>query len=242
MSKYSVTDDSQLATLDGQLKDNLYIGGHSPNAEDALVFEQFSNGKSEPNQDKHPNLWAWFALLSIYTPSIRESWKSQQTQGQGQAQGKQQGAKKTEEKAEAKTENKTENKAEVKDETDDLFGDDNEDDAKALEDMKKKKEQDKAGKKPKPEVIAKSLILLEVKVWDPEQDYDALAKKILTIQRDGLFWKTEYQLKDVAFGVKKILIGLVVEDEKVSIDDIIDEIQSWEEEVQSVDIAAFNKI
>lgn len=86
------------------------------------------------------------------------------------------------------------------------------------------------------------MILLDVKVWDPEQDYDALAKKILTIQKDGLMWKTEYQLRDVAFGVKKIAIGVVVEDEKVSVDDIVDEIQSWEEEVQSVDIVAFNKI
>merc|ERR1712160_206311 len=108
-------------------------------------------------------------------------------------------------------------------------------------DMAAKKEAEKA-KKPKPAVIAKSLILLDIKVWDPEQDYDALAKKCIAIEMDGLFWKTEYQLKDVAFGVKKIVIGLVVEDAKVSVDDIVDQIEAWEDDVQSVDIAAFNKI
>merc|ERR1712160_8677 len=113
--------------------------------------------------------------------------------------------------------------------------------AKVKADMAAKKEAEKA-KKPKPAVIAKSLILLDIKVWDPEQDYDALAKKCIAIEMDGLFWKTEYQLKDVAFGVKKIVIGLVVEDAKVSVDDIVDQIEAWEDDVQSVDIAAFNKI
>ena len=76
-----------------------------------------------------------------------------------------------------------------------------------------------------------------------DHNLDALANKIITtIVKDGLFWKTEYKLQDVAFGVKKIVIGLVVEDEKVSVDDIIDELLEWEDDVQSVDIASFNKI
>ena len=59
---------------------------------------------------------------------------------------------------------------------------------------------------------------------------------------DGLQWKEEYKLQEVAFGVKKIIIGMVVEDEKVSVDDIIDKLLAWEEEVQSVDILSFNKL
>ena len=102
--------------------------------------------------------------------------------------------------------------------------------------MKKKQEAEKEAKK-KTLPITKSLILFEVKVWDHDQDYDALA-----IEKDGLFWKTKYVLEDVAFGVKKIVIGLVVEDAKVSVEDLIEEIESWEDDVQSVDIAAFNKI
>lgn len=134
------------------------------------------------------------------------------------------------------------------DECDNLFDDDNEDDKKKLEELaaKKKKEKedkDKKDKDAKPALIAKSIVLLDVKVFEIEQDLDVLAKKIIReIVKEGLVWKTEYQLLDVAFGIRKIRIGCVVEDEKVSVDDLIDDIQAWEEEVQSVDIVSFNKL
>jgi elongation factor 1-beta len=234
MSSYKITNSADLEKLETHFRDNLFVGGNFPNVEDALLFEQYITSNAEPSQASHPNLWSWFSLTSIYTPAVKGSWK--------QVAGKKEEPKKAEaKKPETK---KAENKKEEpkKDDDIDLFGDDDEGDAAALEAMKKKKAEEKKTEKKKVEVIAKSLILLDVKVWDPEQDYDALAKKILAIEKDGLFWKSEYQLKDVAFGVKKIVIGLVVEDEKVSVDDIIDEIQSWEDDVQSVDIACFNKI
>lgn len=46
----------------------------------------------------------------------------------------------------------------------------------------------------------------------------------------------------VGFGIHKLQIMCVVEDEKVSVDLLIEEIQKFEELVQSVDIVAFNKI
>ncbi len=42
--------------------------------------------------------------------------------------------------------------------------------------------------------------------------------------------------------MKKLVLGMVVEDEKVSVDDIIEQITVYEEEVQSVDILSFDKI
>lgn len=234
MSSYKITNTSDLDKLETHFRDNLFVGGNFPNAEDALLYEQYTSSNSEPSQASHQNLWSWFSLISIYTPAVKESWKQTATKKE---EPKKTEAKKTEtKKAETKKEEPK------KDDDMDLFGDDDEGDAAALEAMKNKKAEEKKKEKKKDVVIQKSLILLEVKVWDPEQDYDALAKKILTIQKDGLFWKTEYQLKDVAFGVKKIVIGLVVEDDKVSVDDITEEIESWEDDVQSVDIAAFNKI
>lgn len=228
MSAYTITNAADLTKLDAHFKDNLYCGGHSPSNEDLLVFNQFAESNTEPNQDSHSNLWAWFALISLYTQQIKETWVA---------------AKAAPAKKAAAPKKEAPKKAAADDDMD-LFGDDDdaEADAKVIADMKAKKEADAKAKKPKPAVIAKSLILLDIKVWDPEQDYDALAKKCIAIEKDGLFWKTEYQLKDVAFGVKKIVIGLVVEDEKVSVDDVVDIIESWEDDVQSVDIAAFNKI
>ena len=231
MSTYNITDETHLANLDAALKDNLYIGGHSPSAEDALVFEQFAQAKTEPNQDKHANLWAWYALIILFRDPIRESWKAHAKAAE----------KKPAAKPEKKEVKKDEPKEAPKDECDDLFGDEPADNS-ALDAMKKKKEDDKKDKKPKPAVIAKSLIVIDVKVWETEQDLDELASRIIKIEKDGLMWKTEYKLADVAFGVKKIVIGMVIEDDKVSIDDIIEELESWEDDVQSVDIVVFNKI
>lgn len=99
-----------------------------------------------------------------------------------------------------------------------------------------------AGKDKKKAIIAKSLIVWEVKPWEAETNLDELAKLILAINLDGLEWKTEYKKEPVAFGVYKLVIGAVVEDEKVSTDDVQEKIEAYEDYVQSVDIAAFNKL
>jgi elongation factor 1-beta len=94
----------------------------------------------------------------------------------------------------------------------------------------------------KTKYVAKSLVVLEVKPWDVEVNLDELAAKILQIEKDGLTWKTEYQIVPIGYGISKIRIGCVVEDELVSVDDLVEEIQGFEEEVQAVDIYSFNKL
>jgi elongation factor 1-beta len=59
---------------------------------------------------------------------------------------------------------------------------------------------------------------------------------------EGLVWKTEYKKEPIAYGVFKLVIGAVVEDLKVSTDDVQDKIAEFEDEVQSVDIQSFNKL
>ena len=105
------------------------------------------------------------------------------------------------------------------DDLDDLFGDDDEEDAEAAKKAAAAaKEKAKGGKKPKKEVIAQSLVMFEVKPLDSDTDLDAMAKKILSIKMDGLYWKTEYKKEPVAFGIFKLIIAVTVEDEKVSVD------------------------
>ena len=125
---------------------------------------------------------------------------------------------------------------------DDLFGDDDPADAEAA---KKAAEAAKAGAKGKKKkvVIAMSLVLLEVKPLDDTTNLDDLAQKIIKeITQDGLFWKTEYKKEPVAFGIFKLIIGFSLEDDKVSVDDIVEKIEAFDDHVQSVEIAAFNKI
>ena len=88
-----------------------------------------------------------------------------------------------------------------------------------------------AGKDKKKAVIAKTLIVWEVKPWEAETNLDDMAKLILAIKIDGLEWKTEYKKEPVAFGVFKLVIGAVVEDEKVSTDDVQERIESFEDYV-----------
>ena len=90
-------------------------------------------------------------------------------------------------------------------------------------------------------MIAKSSILMDVKVWDDTIDLEALCTKITSNEKDGLLWGA-HKLVPVAFGVKKLQLLFVIEDDKVSSDDIEDLIMQYEDEVQSMDIVAWNKI
>jgi len=90
-------------------------------------------------------------------------------------------------------------------------------------------------------VIAKSSITLEVKPWDDETDLGEVEKMVRDISMDGLVWGTS-KLKPVGYGIMKLSIICVVEDDKVGSDDLIETIEGFEDHVQSVDIAAFNKI
>mmetsp|Transcript_21007 Transcript_21007/g.18336 ORF Transcript_21007/g.18336 Transcript_21007/m.18336 type:complete len:138 (-) Transcript_21007:130-543(-) len=131
-------------------------------------------------------------------------------------------------------------KKQPKEEEDDLFGDDNAEDAAKLEKMKKEKEEE--AKKKKKAVVAKSIVIFDVKVFEEDQDFDDLAKRILAIEVDGLMWRTQYNIIEIAYGMKKLQMGCTIEDDKVSTDDLFDKIQEWDDEVQSCDIVSFQKV
>jgi len=57
------------------------------------------------------------------------------------------------------------------------------------------------------------------------------------IEKDGLLWGSG-KFVEVGYGIKKLQITLVVEDEKISLDELQEEIQGFEDCVQSTDITA----
>ena len=69
----------------------------------------------------------------------------------------------------------------------------------------------------------------------------ALEAAVRAIEKDGLVWGAS-KLVAVGFGIKKLQINLVIEDEKISLSDLEEEIQELEEWVQSTDIAAMQKL
>ncbi|XP_064819189.1 elongation factor 1-delta-like [Oncorhynchus masou masou] len=131
----------------------------------------------------------------------------------------------------------------VKEEDDDemdLFGSDEEDEE--AERLKEERIAAYAAKKSKkPTLIAKSSILLDVKPWDDETDMSKLEECVRSVVADGLLWG-QSKLVPVGYGIKKLQIGCVVEDDKVGTDLLEEEITKFEDYVQSVDVAAFNKI
>ncbi|KAM6226090.1 elongation factor 1-delta isoform 6-T6 [Porphyrio hochstetteri] len=140
---------------------------------------------------------------------------------------------------------KTEPPAAEEDEDDDdidLFGsDDEEEDQEAARVREERLRQYAEKKAKKPGLIAKSSILLDVKPWDDETDMVKMEECVRSIQMDGLVWGAS-KLVPVGYGIKKLQIQCVVEDDKVGTDILEEEITKFEDYVQSVDIAAFNKI
>ncbi|XP_014325462.1 uncharacterized protein LOC102223717 isoform X3 [Xiphophorus maculatus] len=121
----------------------------------------------------------------------------------------------------------------------DLFGSDEDEEAEKLKEQRLKEYAEKKAKKPA--IIAKSSILLDVKPWDDETDMAKLEECVRSVQADGLLWGTS-KLVPVGYGIKKLQIACVVEDDKVGTDLLEEEITKFEDYVQSVDVAAFNKI
>jgi len=128
----------------------------------------------------------------------------------------------------------------------DLFGsDDEEDDAEAerikAERVAEYNKRKSAKEAKKGVLIAKSNIILDVKPWDDETDMAVVEAEVRKIETDGLLWGAA-KLVAIGYGIKKLQICCVVEDDKVGTDFLEEEICALEDYVQSVDVAAFNKI
>jgi elongation factor 1-beta len=178
---------------------NQFLCGHQPSMDDkeALAVVQ----RDLLDAFKFPHLYGWFHLVSMFTEPVQNSWA--RVEAGASSSAKKPAAKKAD------------------DDDLDLFGSDDEDDAAAAEALKKKAAEAKAKKdKPKKVVIAKSLVLFEVKPYEAETKMADMAAEILKITMDGLWWKTEWKTEPIAFGVEKLIIGCTVEDDKVSVDDL----------------------
>lgn len=123
----------------------------------------------------------------------------------------------------------------------DLFGSDEEEDAEAEELKRKRVEEYNEKKKNKTKTIAKSVVTMDVKPWDDETDMVELEKCVRSIEKPGLVWGLS-KLVAVGFGIKKLQITLVIEDELVSLDELQEQVAEFEDYVQSSDIAAMQKL
>jgi elongation factor 1-beta len=208
-----------LKSLNDFLGDKSYIEGYQPSQADVSIFEALSG---VPSADL-AHARRWYNHIKSYgneTKSFPGVKQNIETSGQP-ASAKGDGA----------------------DDDDDfeLFGSDEETD-EAVEKLKQERLAAYAAKKStKPVLIAKSSIVLDVKPWDDETDMNKMEECVRSVVADGLLWGAS-KFVPLAYGIKKLQINCVVEDDKVGTDFLEEEITKFEDLVQSVDIAAFNKI
>ena len=219
MTEFSVENPTKIMEIESFLANNAYLSGQPlPGAEDAKVLGLITE---TPDRTKYPNLFAWWWNLCPFQESARALWGNT----------KQKGGKKDEKKpAEKKEENKD------GDDEIDLFGEDNEEDVKKLQEKitKDKKQAEK-------EANQKSRIVMDIKGHEVGQDFQDLGKRIMTeITKEGLHWENNLQVLPLAFGMNKLQMCFVVVNRLASADWVEEQIyEKYAEEVQSVDIVDF---
>ncbi|CAD5110974.1 DgyrCDS326 [Dimorphilus gyrociliatus] len=208
--------------LNSYLVDKSYIEGFVPSQADVAIFSAL---KSAPSA-KFENALRWYNHIKSYEsefsalPGVKKS-----VEEYGSCLKKAEAAKPA-----------------ADDDSDDLFGSSDEEVDEEAEKLRQERLEKYAQKKQaKPGVIAKSNIILEVKPWDDETDMKEMERLVREIKVDGLLWGAS-KLVPVGYGISKLQISCVIEDDKVSVDDLTDKITENEDYVQSVDIAAFNKV
>lgn len=220
--------------LESHLEMRSYIEGYAPSQADSTVFRSLELAILSP--EKFPNLARWRRHISWFAGQVYRfpgDYKNL----------KDLGFCFVEVPKDIQVE-QVDSKKKTGDDDDDfeLFGSEDEEDDAEKERVKQerlKAYEDK--KKGKTQVIAKSNIILDVKPWDDETDMKKMEELVRSIETDGLLWGAS-KLVPLAYGIKKLQITCVVEDDKVGTDFLEEEITKFEDYVQSVDIAAFNKI
>merc|ERR1712227_281358 len=253
--------DSGISTLNDYLKDKSYIEGYQPSAADTVVFASIS--ASPKAEFVHALRWFRHILsygkdvsgfpgvpraISEYGPVSDAPSKTVIQEDDDDDANFDPFASDDEDEAKKKAQTpaktvKVENDGDDDDDFDPFASDDEDAEEKEKQEKIKQERLDAyaAAKANKKVVIAKSSILLDVKPWDDETDMQELEKCVRSVQTDGLVWGASIFVP-LAYGIKKLQILCTVEDDKVGTDFLEEEITAFDDFVQSVDVATFNKI
>lgn len=210
-----------LAALEQHLTTRSYIEGYTPSQADVHVYQLLT----APEPSKYPHSARWYSHIKSYAAE-HAALPGTSTAGQAFVQS-----------ASAPAPAAADDEEEV-----DLFADDDEEDDAEAERLKAERVAAYNAKKAnKPKAAAKSVVTLEVKPWDDETDMQALEDSVRSIEQEGLVWGAS-KLVAVGYGIKKLQITVVVEDELVSLDDLQEKVAEFDDYVQSSDIAAMQKL
>ena len=200
--------------LDEFLAEHSYIEGFVPSQADTAVFEALAGA---PKSDT-PHALRWYNHIKSFAAGMKQFPKAEKD-------------------APAYVSGAAASAAADDDDDVDLFGSDEEEDDEEKKRITEERLEVYAEKKAKkPALIAKTSVLLDVKPWDDETDMDAMLAAVKSIEMEGLLWGAN-KLVPVGYGINKLQVMCVVEDAKVSIDELQEKISDFEDFVQSVDVA-----
>ena len=200
--------------LDEFLAEHSYIEGFVPSQADTAVFEALAGA---PKSDT-PHALRWYNHIKSFAAGMKQFPKAEKD-------------------ASAYVSGAAASAAADDDDDVDLFGSDEEEDDEEKKRITEERLEVYAEKKAKkPALIAKTSVLLDVKPWDDETDMDAMLAAVKSIEMEGLLWGAN-KLVPVRYGINKLQVMCVVEDAKVSIDELQEKISDFEDFVQSVDVA-----
>ncbi|XP_006611954.1 elongation factor 1-beta' [Apis dorsata] len=209
--------DKGIKDLNSYLADHSYIEGWQPTQADVVILEALGKTPTSSN----PHVLRWYNHIKSYDlKTLPGEKKVPVILGSNNIAGK----------------NEEDDDKDV-----DLFESDEEEDPEAVRLREERLKEYAEKKSKKPVLIAKSSVVLDVKPWDDETDMKAIEEIVRSIQMDGLTWAAS-KLVAVGYGIHKFRIMCIIEDDKVSVDSLIEQIESFEEYVQSVDIESFNKL
>ncbi|KRT86450.1 hypothetical protein AMK59_958, partial [Oryctes borbonicus] len=198
-----LTTEQGIGKLNSYLEDKSYISGFVPSQADIDTLRSITKA---PPADNYPHAARWYNHIKSFSPEEQKSFavgscpfKTAAPTTAGPAPVTEKGA------------------AGDDDDDVDLFASDEEEDEEAarIREERLKAYADKKSKKP--ELIAKSSIVLDVKPWDDETDMKKMEEFVRSIEMDGLVWGAS-KLVPVGYGINKLQIMCVVEDAKVSVD------------------------
>jgi len=219
--------DAGMGLLDYWTKTRSYIVGHAPTQADVKTYQAI---KSAPDASKHPYAARWYKHISTFASEFSslpgDPSKAHTAYGP---------------EASEVTLNPAKAPAADDDDDVDLFGSDDEVDEEAEKIKAQRLEEYRKKKEGKVKPAAKSIVTMDVKPWDDETSMKELEENVRSIEKDGLVWGAS-KLVAVGFGIKKLQINLVIEDEKISLDELQGQIEEDEDHVQSTDIAAMQKL
>ncbi|KAI4155889.1 MAG: hypothetical protein LQ340_000669 [Diploschistes diacapsis] len=218
-----------IAVLNEWMKTRSYITGYGPSQADVVTFKGL---KESPPVAKYPHAYRWYKHIASHQSEFSslpgDPSKAYTAYGP--------------EAHELAINPKDAPNAAAEDDEDDLFGsEEEEEDPEAVRQREENLAAYKKKKEGKTKPAAKSIVTMDVKPWDDETDMKELEANMRKIEMDGLVWGAS-TLVPVGFGIKKLQVNLVVEDEKVSVDELQAKIEEDEDHVQSTDVAAMQKL